>query len=347
MRPIYTLCLFLLFFALPLPVLAASPFESGWQLDKAHSQITFMSVKKSKVAETSSFAAIDGQITEDGIVVLQIALDSVDTKIDLRNVRMRFLFFETFQHPEARVTALLDPAQLADLPQMQRMAIELPVTLALHGIEAGLTAKVHVTLLSNDRVNVATVDPIPIALSDFQLEAGRAKLEEAANVTIMPLTMVSLNLTFDRNRAVGGTVVAAAAQSGADTALETAGNFDRTACVGRFEILSRTDSITFASGTSRLTAGSRPLLDSLYDIVSRCPDMVIEIGGHTDSDGSRATNQRLSEKRATAVAGYLAQKGIPHARMKVVGYGEARPIVSNDTADGRARNRRIEFAVLN
>ena len=122
---------------------------------------------------------------------------------------------------------------------------------------------------------------------------------------------------------------------------------DREACVGRFEILSRTGNIYFNTGSARLDAKSMPLLDKLHDVVDRCPELDIEIGGHTDSDGSDVANQRLSERRAASVAEYLQSKGIPPARMKVVGHGEAQPLVANTSGENKARNRRIEFSVIN
>ncbi|MCD9149669.1 OmpA family protein [Pseudophaeobacter flagellatus] len=328
------------------PALALDPFEHGWQLDPEASAITFLSVKKDTIAETSQFATISGQITEGGIAQLVVALDSVDTKIDLRNVRMRFLFFETFTHPEARVTAVLDPTQLLDLPQRHRKVIEVPVTLSLHGVEMDLAAKVAVTLLDNDRVNISTLNPVILQLADFNLMEGREKLQEAANVTITPLGIVNLNLTFDR-RAAGTPVLPTAAASGATAALEATGDFSRAACIGRFDILSRSRSVNFAPGTSRLDQRSTQFLDSLFDIVSRCPNMVIEVGGHTDDKGSEAANTRLSQRRAASVVSYLATKGIATERLKPVGYGEASPLVANSNAQNRAKNRRIAFKVLN
>lgn len=328
------------------PVLAADPFEHGWQLDPEASAITFLSVKKDSIAETSQFAAISGQITEKGVAQLVVALDSVDTKIDLRNVRMRFLFFETFTYPEATVTAVLDPAPLLDLPALRRKVIDVPVTLSLHGVEADLSAEVAVTLLNNDRINITTLNPIILNLQDFNLMAGREKLQEAANVTITPLGIVNLNLTFDR-RAPGTPVIAPTAATGATAALEAEGDFSREACLGRFEILSRSRSVNFAPGTSRLDQKSTDFLDSLFDIVSRCPTMVIEVGGHTDDKGSAASNTRLSQKRANSVVGYLTSKGINPDRLQSVGYGEAVPLVPNTSAQNRAKNRRIAFKVLN
>ena len=90
---------------------------------------------------------------------------------------------------------------------------------------------------------------------------------------------------------------------------------------------------------------SAGLLDRLIETALRCPTANIEVAGHTDSDGEDAANQALSEKRAQAVADYLVKAGLPANRFTAVGYGSAQPIASNDTEDGKAQNRRIEFTV--
>ena len=69
----------------------------------------------------------------------------------------------------------------------------------------------------------------------------------------------------------------------------------------------------------------------------------VSVGGHTDSVGADAYNQGLSERRAAAVKDYLVGKGVDSSRLSTAGYGEANPIASNDTADGRALNRRVEL----
>jgi OOP family OmpA-OmpF porin len=73
---------------------------------------------------------------------------------------------------------------------------------------------------------------------------------------------------------------------------------------------------------------------------------LIEISGHTDSDGSDAYNLKLSDGRAKAVVQYLISKGIQPTRMKAVGYGESKPIDTNKTDEGKSRNRRVEFTLL-
>jgi outer membrane protein OmpA-like peptidoglycan-associated protein len=73
---------------------------------------------------------------------------------------------------------------------------------------------------------------------------------------------------------------------------------------------------------------------------------LIEISGHTDSEGSDAYNQKLSDGRAAAVVTYLASQGIKPERMQSVGHGESRPVDTNQTEEGRAQNRRVEFTLL-
>ena len=75
--------------------------------------------------------------------------------------------------------------------------------------------------------------------------------------------------------------------------------------------------------------------------------MNIELGGHTDNVGEDAANKTLSQNRVNSVMTYLTGKSIPPARLKAKGYGESKPIASNDTEDGRQQNRRVEFTILN
>lgn len=103
--------------------------------------------------------------------------------------------------------------------------------------------------------------------------------------------------------------------------------------------------IRFALARANLTAKSRPTLNKLVKIVKDCPNFKIEIEGHTDSQGLPTRNMSLSEKRAQSVVDYLKKQGVDGKRLTAVGYGETRPIASNETAVGRAKNRRIEFSI--
>jgi len=325
-----------------------NPFSGGWTLQPEMSSLNFQSVKKQTVVESSSFATLEGSIGSTGETEVTVFLDSVDTKIDLRNVRMRFLFFETFNFPKATITTQIDAAMLNDLAAVRRKSIPVSYTMDLHGVTKTYDAEVAVTLLTDDLVSVSSKTPISVSVADFDLMEGLGKLQDAAKVDIIPSATVSFDFMFARNATTAAAEPApkVAKVAPASVALEAEGDFDRAACKGRFEILSRTGNIYFASGSARLDRKSEPLLNSLASIIERCPNMVIEVGGHTDSFGSNATNQSLSEARANSVTTYLFGRDLEAGTLVSKGYGEATPLASNDTAEGRQKNRRIEFKVL-
>ncbi len=95
-----------------------------------------------------------------------------------------------------------------------------------------------------------------------------------------------------------------------------------------------------------LTDEGMALLDEILAALDLVPNVRVQIAGHTDSQGSDEANQVLSEQRAQAVLDYLVANGAIRDRFDIVGYGEAQPIADNSTAEGRARNRRIEFTAL-
>lgn len=106
------------------------------------------------------------------------------------------------------------------------------------------------------------------------------------------------------------------------------------------------DNIYFDSGSANIKPESYPILDSVAILLRDNPTARVQVAGHTDSDGSESSNQTLSERRAQSVYQYLVSKGIAGNRLTTVGYGESNPVVANDSAANKARNRRIEFTVL-
>ncbi|HEU4620631.1 MAG TPA: OmpA family protein [Burkholderiaceae bacterium] len=104
--------------------------------------------------------------------------------------------------------------------------------------------------------------------------------------------------------------------------------------------------VEFESGSSTLTANGRGVLDEMAKAMLKLGQKKFEVIGHTDNIGARATNLSLSQARADAVVAYLAEKGVAAALMSASGAGADRPIADNATAEGRARNRRIEFRVV-
>jgi outer membrane protein OmpA-like peptidoglycan-associated protein len=104
--------------------------------------------------------------------------------------------------------------------------------------------------------------------------------------------------------------------------------------------------LQFSSGSAVLGAGAQGRLAPLAAFLAKQPDAKIQIAGHTDSQGSDASNMDLSARRAQSVAAYLNTTGVSLSRINTMGMGESAPTSSNDTAAGRAINRRVEVTIL-
>lgn len=115
--------------------------------------------------------------------------------------------------------------------------------------------------------------------------------------------------------------------------------------VGEGIVVEFSGKVLFGFDKSDLTPEATRNLSSLIEILNKYPDTDIEIQGHTDSKGSENYNQSLSERRALTVANYLIMNNITSSRVNTVGFGEAVPKYSNDTDNGRAQNRRVEFLI--
>ncbi|MCP3475014.1 OmpA family protein [Bradyrhizobium sp. CCGUVB1N3] len=129
------------------------------------------------------------------------------------------------------------------------------------------------------------------------------------------------------------------------TVKPAAGPVDGTVCQQLFSELLTKGKIRFEPKRATIDPDSAGLLDHLIETALRCPNATIEVAGHTDADGEDAFNQALSEKRAQAVIDYLVKAGLPADRFTAVGYGSTQPVAGNDTDEGKAQNRRIEFLV--
>ena len=103
--------------------------------------------------------------------------------------------------------------------------------------------------------------------------------------------------------------------------------------------------ILFDFNSSSLRSASRDELREMADVFNRYGDTTIVVAGHTDSVGSEAYNQRLSNRRADTVANYLQDLGVRGSRLDAIGHGELRPKASNSSSSGRQQNRRVEIYV--
>jgi OmpA-OmpF porin, OOP family len=106
------------------------------------------------------------------------------------------------------------------------------------------------------------------------------------------------------------------------------------------------DGVTFAFDSDVVTSDERGTLREAVETLKRYPALRVEIAGHTDSVGSAAYNQNLSERRARSVLEYLVGAGIERDRLSARGYGQSEPVADNATDAGRAQNRRVELRVL-
>ena len=103
--------------------------------------------------------------------------------------------------------------------------------------------------------------------------------------------------------------------------------------------------ITFATDSANINNSFYSILDSVGIVLAEFKDTSIDISGYTDSTGSDMYNQQLSERRANSVASYIVRTGVAHGRIQSRGFGKRYPVAPNDTAMGRAQNRRVEISI--
>jgi OmpA-OmpF porin, OOP family len=114
-------------------------------------------------------------------------------------------------------------------------------------------------------------------------------------------------------------------------------------CSDLVQTVLKTGGIGFDGGKANLTEDSEGILDRASAVIARCPEAGVEVGAHSDSDGSAVRNRDLTQARAETIVEYLVAAGVKRERLTAVGYGETKPIADNATAAGKAANRRIEF----
>ncbi|WP_102107834.1 OmpA family protein [Oceaniglobus roseus] len=117
-------------------------------------------------------------------------------------------------------------------------------------------------------------------------------------------------------------------------------------CVDQINQVLAARKITFAPGSAEIDADARETVDKIAELLRTCDDVQMEIGGYTDSQGREVMNQQLSQARAESVLTALAARRVATANLTAVGFGEERPIATNETEEGREANRRIEFKLI-
>ncbi|NOX83297.1 MAG: OmpA family protein [Alphaproteobacteria bacterium] len=183
-----------------------------------------------------------------------------------------------------------------------------------------------------DSAGAAAIERLMAMINDGL--SGAAKLTLAPPEITQPEITQEESETLSEGPVAADTGAAPAAVAEPDRALR---------CAGQSRSILSAAQISFARDRASLNGASRELLDALAAALGACPGLKIAITGHTDAAGGTAANRRLSLARARAVGDYLRTAGVDAARITTSGAGESQPLVSNRTAEGRARNRRIEF----
>jgi OOP family OmpA-OmpF porin len=117
-------------------------------------------------------------------------------------------------------------------------------------------------------------------------------------------------------------------------------------CVERINAAIAVRKITFEPGSTSIESGALATIDRIAEALRECQTVKMEIGGHTDSQGSEGMNERLSQERADAVLSAIMARRVLTANLTAKGYGESEPIADNGTEEGRESNRRIEFRLI-
>jgi OmpA-OmpF porin, OOP family len=194
-------------------------------------------------------------------------------------------------------------------------------------------------------------DAVRIALAQFPKLLSANLVLEARNLSLNGLA----RSTADRDAAIAAlrglpALYEATIQSGAEGAEPQTVTFGGPAspegqCQIAMSATVGTAKINFEPNKTEVPESAAAILDAAAQAAQACTGAVIEVAGHTDTSGNAEKNQELSEGRAQAVKAALETRGVPADRLTAVGYGPSRPIVENETAEGRAANRRIEFVV--
>jgi outer membrane protein OmpA-like peptidoglycan-associated protein/polyisoprenoid-binding protein YceI len=335
---------FVLLAAGPVPAGAQGLLNQDWVLNANQSNVYLQTEKLESVVEKHRFTSIEGNVSRDGDATIKIDLNTLDTGIDLRNVRMRFLLFETYKFPTAEITAKLDKSKLTEIATRTRINYTMMARVNLHGIVKDIAIPVEIARLNDTTVTVSTIKPVVVRAETFDFLKGLAKLADAmGGIRIVPEASISFDLTFGTGSARPALEAARVEREKAKTQ-EAAAAISTEGCETRFTVMTESNAIYFKTGSAELEA-DEPLLDTGADIAKRCPAVRFLVEGHTDNVGGKSFNQRLSEQRAKSVVDYLTGKGISAARIQSAGYGDTHPVAQNNSEANRAKNRRIEFKV--
>lgn len=218
-----------------------------------------------------------------------------------------------------------------------------------HNDDPGSDQEAHFAYLAQRKAQIAVADAEEAAAKNNESkseESYREQLQRAAtgNREQLQQNQQQLNATqaeLEKERAAR-----AAAEAKVAEALKSLAQVATVNEEQRGTVITLSGSVLFPSGNDQLSPLARQSLDRVASVLTDQPaEKAITVEGYTDSRGADNFNQELSQRRAEAVRGYLVTRGVPTERIQAAGRGEASPIATNDTAEGRATNRRVEIVI--
>ena len=181
-------------------LLAAPAAWADWTLDNDNSELSFISIKATDIAETHTFEQLQGSISEKGAVAIDINLASVETLIPIRNERMQEFLFETNLFPKATINAALNPKEIEGLEAGSARQLPVEALLTIKEKVVPVTMDVVAARLDDGTLIVSSTKPVVVNVAMLGLASGVEKLRELAGLpNISQAVPVSFALTFNRD----------------------------------------------------------------------------------------------------------------------------------------------------
>jgi polyisoprenoid-binding protein YceI len=154
-----------------------------WKLDAKSSTLNYVSIKKNEIGEINYFTEFDAAIQADGIFKMEIVLNSVDTRYEIRDQRMRSLFFETHKFPKAKINGKVPVDNIKSMSPGETERVAVNVTLELHGHKENIDANLRLMKMADNRFMAITENPILLNVQAFDLIDGVKQLMDAASLS--------------------------------------------------------------------------------------------------------------------------------------------------------------------
>lgn len=244
---------------------------------------------------------------------------------------------------EVSPAAQLKPDQLLTARQALSRAEQ------AHQDDPGSDTEAHLAYIAQRKSEIAVADAEIAAAKNAEIkadEAYRDQLQRSASGNKEQLKTAQQDLATERTARTAADARSTEADARTAEALKSLAQVATVNEEKRGTVITLSGSVLFPSGNEQLSSIARQSLDRVATVLTdQSGDKQMTVEGYTDSRGTDSFNEQLSQRRADAVRGYLVTRGVPSDRIQAVGRGEASPVASNDSPEGRANNRRVEIVI--